>query len=268
MKNYRVTLTLEGDPSEQGYVRLDAFINELSCFTEIAKRAEELVAEKNGQSSIYYRVVDLKRSSPSAVTLEACLKDPEYDIREPVHAEIVDTMQRLEKGEDIKGREKFYLINSIKHFVDPVGKKISKLNISIDKNVVYLDEKFKARVDIYVAPEETSSSYFTGMLDAINIHGASKLFYIYPLVGPTKIQCLFPNHLLEKAKASLGSRIKVTGQFKYKLNAPYPHYAEVEDIETFPPDDELPAFIDLLGIEPDLTNGASPEEYIRNIRNA
>lgn len=268
MTDYRVTLSLEGDPSEHGDVRLDAFIYELSRFADVAKKAEELVSGGNTQSSIYYRIINLTRSSPATVTLEACPKNPDYDIREIVHAEIVDTMKRLGSGEEIKGRERFYLVDSIKHFVDPIGKKLSKLNISIDNNVVYLDEKFKARVEIYVAPEESGRSYFTGMLDAINIHGPNKIFYMYPLVGPYKIQCIFPDNLLHKAKDSLGTRIKVTGQFRYKLNAPYPHCAEVEEIDVFPPDDELPSFVDLLGVEPELAGGTSSEEYIRNIRNA
>lgn len=269
MKDYKVTLILEGDPSERGDVRLETFIGELAKFADIARKAEEFVSGGNTQSSMYYRIINLQRSSPATVTLEACTKKPDLDLREIVHAEISDTMKRLGSGEEIRGRERFYLVDSIKHFVDPVGsKRLSLLNISIDNNVVYLDEKFKARVDIYVAPEEFSRSYFTGMLDAINIHGASRIFYMYPLVGPNRIQCIFPDSLLDKAKKSLGARVKVTGQFIYKLNSPYPHSAEVEEIDPFPPEHELPSFGDLLGIEHDLTGGLSSEDYVRAIRDA
>ncbi len=268
MKNYRVTLTIEGDPKEHGDVRLDTFISELARFADVARKAEEVISDKDKQHSIYYRVVNLRRSSPARVTLEACAKDPSYDVREAVHTEIAQTMKRLSTGEEIKGRERFYLIESIRNFVDPIGKKVSTLNVSFDRKIIRLDEKFKARADIYVAPEEIGRSYFTGMLDAINIHGPNRMFYMYPLVGPNKIQCIFPDRLLGGAKKSLGERVKVTGQFRYKLNAPYPHSAEVETIEPFPPEGELPSFIDLFGVEPDLTNGLPSVEYVRRIRDA
>ena len=67
---------------------------------------------------------------------------------------------------------------------------------------------------------------------------------------------------------ALGMRIEVTGIFKYKVNAPYAHLAEVEDLIVLPLDDELPTFKDLFGIDPEMTNGLSSEDYIRKVRSA
>jgi len=266
MKDHKVTLTLIGT-DEEGYVRLSDFLHELGSFIEVARKAEELVTNRLSHS-IYYRVVDLKHSSPASVTLEACVKDPSYDIREAIHNEIFDTMEKLQKGEEIREKEKFYLVESIKDFADPVGKKVSKLSLTRKGNIIYLNPDFKARVNLFVAPEESCDAIFRGMLDIINIHGQEKLFYLYPEIGPTRIQCTFQPELFQIAKSALGKRVEVKGLFKYKIRAPYPYAAEVNEINTLPEDNELPTFRDLLGIDPDITGGLSSENYIRKIRSA
>ena len=265
MKAYKITLELCGIETESKYIRLNDFIAELSRFIEIARNAEEIISGKIGRS-IYYRIIDLKQSSPACVTLEACVKDPQFDIREATINEMDDTMTKLRSGVEIKGSERFYLVESMKNFAEPLGKRLSSINVIFEKSKINVDQEFKARANLYTAPEESCQSSFRGMLDVINIHGINKLFWLYPEIGPAKIQCIFPGQLLELAKTALGRRVEVMGLFKYKVNAPYPHSAEVEEMIVFPYDDELPTFKDLLGIEPNLTGGLSSEDYIRKIR--
>jgi hypothetical protein len=264
MKEHKITLTVDGT-DVGGYVRLSDFLHELSTFIEVARKAEELVSSHLSRS-IYYRVVDLKLLSPASVTLEACTKNPKYDIREAIHDEIFKTMEKLQRGEEIKEKEKFYLVESIKDFAEPVGKKVSKLNLSREGNIIYLNPEFKARVNLFVVPEESCHAIFRGMLDMINIH-YEKLFYLYPEIGPTRIQCRFDVELFEAAKSALGKRVEVEGIFKYKIRAPYPYAAEVNKIDMLPEDHELPTFKEILGIDPNITGGLLSEDYIRKIRN-
>lgn len=95
---------------------------------------------------------------------------------------------------------------------------------------------------------------------------ADRVFWLYPEIGPTKIQCLFSQDLFERAKMALGRRVEVDGLFRYKVNAPYPHLADVKEMTVFPYESDLPTFDDLFGIDPGITNGLSCEDYIRNIR--
>jgi len=264
MKDYKITIALCGIDKEGGYIRLGDFIGELQRFAEIARNAEEVVSGKMS-NSIYYRIIDLKHSSPASVTIQACVKDPKYDIREATIKEITETMKKLQTGEEIKGHEKFNLVESIRNFAEPVGKRISHVQVVFEKDKVNVDQEFRARVNLYTAPEETAHSSFRGMLDIINIHNQNA-FWLYPEIGPNKIQCTFPDKLFELAKASLGRKVEVTGLFKYKMNAPYPHAAEVDSMVTLPSDDELPTFKDLFKIDPDITGGLSSEDYIRKLR--
>ena len=265
MKSYKITLEL-GNDKEGGNIRLSDFVTELTRFTEVARNAEEVVSGRSIRT-IYYRVTSLRHSSPARVTLEACVKDPQFDIREDTLKEISSTMKKLKKGSEIKGGDRFHLVDSMKNFADPVGTKISHLKVIIGGGKkISLDEDFKVRANLYVAPEESCESTARGMLDAINIHGPDRKFWLYPEIGPSKIQCMFPENMFETAKTALGRRVEITGNFRYKVNAQYAHLAEVGEMVIFPPDEELPTFNDLFGIDPDLTMGLSCEEYVRNIR--
>lgn len=265
MGSYKITLELCGAEKEERHVRLNDFIAQLTRFMEIARHAEEVTAGRASRS-IYYRVTDLKHSSPATVTIEACTRDPKYDIRGATLKEIANTMRKVKMGEEIKGNDRFYLVDSMRSFAEPLGKGISQLNVIFDKEKIGVDQAFKARAILYVSPEESCRATFRGMLDIINIHGGDKVFWLYPEIGPTKIQCTFPEDLFELAKIALGKRVDVKGVFKYRTNAPYPHAADIEGMEVLPPDEELPTFKDLFGIEPEMTGGLSCEDYIRVIR--
>jgi hypothetical protein len=265
MKYYKITLEM-GNDTQGDNIRLTDFITELTRFTDVARNAEEVVSGRPSRS-IYYRVTALRHSSPARVTLEACARDPEFDIREDTLKEISSTMANLKKGKAIPGDKRFHLVDSMKNFVDPVGTRISHLRVIIGGGrKINLDEDFKVRANLYVAPEESCASTARGMLDAINIHGPDRIFWLYPEIGPSKIQCIFPEKMFETAKIALGKRIEITGNFLYKVNAPYAHLAEVEEMIIFPSDEELPKFNDLFGIDPSITMGLSCEDYMGNIR--
>jgi len=267
MDNYKITLEI-GNDIEGKNVRLTDFITELTRFTEVARNAEEVISGRSTRT-IYYRVINLTHSSPASVTVEACVKDTQFDIREDTLEEISNTMTKLKKGEEIKGSNRFDLVDSMRNFAEPVGTKISHLRVIIGgRHEINLDKEFKARATLYVAPEESCVSTSRGMLDIINIHGADRVFWLYPEIGPNRIQCMFPDKLFDKARMALGMRIEVTGIFKYKVNAPYAHLAEVEDLIVLPLDDDLPTFKDLFGIDPEMTDGLSSEDYIRKVRSA
>jgi hypothetical protein len=267
MESYKITLEFCGMEKEGTHVRLDDFIAELGRFSGIARNAEDVISG-NAERSIYYRITDLTHNSPARVTIEACVKENQPDRREATLKEISSTMNKLKKGEQIKGENRFYLVDSMRYFAEPVGIKLSRLNVIFGNDKINLDEEFKARAALYVAPEESCTSTARGMLDAINIHGVDRIFWLYPEIGASKVQCLFPEKLFEMAKTALGKRVEVAGVFKYKVNAPYPHLAEVEEMMVFPSNDELPTFKDLFGIDPEMTNGLSCDDYIRKVRSA
>ena len=117
-------------------------------------------------------------------------------------------------------------------------------------------------------PEETAWGGIDGRLEAINVHDQANVFYIYPVIGPTRIKCHFPSDLREIAVGSVDREIRVSGTLKYKARAPHPHEIEVENLEPLPQDDDLPTLASLRGISPNATNGVPSEIFVRQLRDA
>ena len=106
------------------------------------------------------------------------------------------------------------------------------------------------------------------MLEQINIHLGANTFYIYPDIGPKEITCRFPNRLFDDAVSAVGKRVEVFGTLQYRVGVPFPHLIEVDNVEAFPPDYELPDWDDLRGRAPDATGELSSEAFIRELRDA
>src|SRR5216683_101426 len=71
--NLRITLKLEGLPEEDGHVRLSDLLAELQALKDALDNVDRMVGQTN-DTILYYRVIDLKHSSPATVVLEPRLK--------------------------------------------------------------------------------------------------------------------------------------------------------------------------------------------------
>ena len=100
------------------------------------------------------------------------------------------------------------------------------------------------------------------MLEQINIHDGANVFSIYPEIGPSRVQCHFGPSLFDKAISAVGERVSVSGTFKYKPEENFPYAVDVDDIDIYPREDELPTFDDLRGIAPDATGDILSEDFI------
>jgi hypothetical protein len=63
-KNLRITLKLEGLPEEDGHVRLSDLLTELQALKDSLDNVDRMVGQTN-DTVLYYRVIDLKHSSPA-----------------------------------------------------------------------------------------------------------------------------------------------------------------------------------------------------------
>jgi hypothetical protein len=114
--------------------------------------------------------------------------------------------------------------------------------------------------------DEIMEESMTGMLEMLNLHGRRKMFRIYPMVGPTKVDCYFPHRLEEKSIMGINRYVNVEGKFKYKRRFPYPYEVRVTGLEIYPNQNTLPSLQELCGIAPNATGGLSSEEFVKRIR--
>lgn len=266
MKDNWLTLKIEGLASEERYIRVSDFIQEVGVFIGTIRRID-LINSSTKQPTFYYRIVDLNYSSPATVIMEALPIDPNIDMRENTIKYFFSILGDIAQGKsDI--RIDYVLLENIKRLVTPIGQKIGNTTIITSKNTIILTKEFNTKVDLIMAPEDLFIGAIRGMLEYINIHGDKNVFRIYPDIGPSRVTCNFPQEFKEEAIRSIGKFVEVFGTLKYKAVADYPHEIDVQAIEAFPPEDELPSLDDLLGIAPNATGNLSSEEFVRQLRDA
>lgn len=266
MQRKAVTITFHGLPSEDGNVRLFDFVGRLNSFSAAISRADRLASDSHS-STFYFRIVDLRHTSPATITIEAYPKDPSIDFRAPSFEHVFSIMQQVNENR-LQRPTDYDLLENIRQFVAPVGVTLGSLQIISDGYDIRVTKEFKARMDLEMAPENTHIGFLRGALEYINIHGGKKVFKIYPEIGPSKVTCYFPDELKESAIHAVGQYIEVHGIIHYKAVSTFPHQIDVKKLEVLPDEKELPSIFDLKGIAPNLTGGLSSEEFAQILKDA
>jgi hypothetical protein len=126
----------------------------------------------------------------------------------------------------------------------------------------------KASIDKILGTDITSAGSLTGFLEAVNVHKENK-FFIYPPVGPKKVECVFKHdELFEKVREGIEKYVNVVGTLFYKSKGLHPYKIRVEKIEIYPPENKLPSLMSLRGIAPGLTGGKDSVAFVREQREA
>lgn len=105
----------------------------------------------------------------------------------------------------------------------------------------------------------------SGRVEALNIH-KKRVFYVYPVSGPTRVACRFPKDMFDQVQAAIGRYVTVHGEIDYDDTGTFPALVAVDRIETH--EGERPRLRDLFGAVPNLTGGMESAAYIRAIRDA
>lgn len=268
MKNdFCITLALDGLPSEDGYIRAGDFLRELQLLTSALNKTDRDICGTGGPFS-YYRIVNLSLASPATVVLEALPRDPDTDMRSEVISKFFSVLSCIQHGEFLPESVSHSLLQDLSGMASPVGKSIGSVRVSRDGTVIHFNPKLQKTIELLLAPEEIYPGAIRGMLEAINLHREANVFRIYPDVGPAKITCHFAIELQEQAVKAINHFVEVRGILKYKVRAQYPHEIQVDSIEAFPPEHELPSLWDIKGIAPNATGQLASEDFVRELRNA
>jgi hypothetical protein len=268
MAGQRITLQLEGSPTDEGHLRLGELIKQLELVRSALKQTERIVT-KTEDRLLYYKVVDLSHSSPLTCVLEATPVKPE--IKPQIATRTVTAFfrnirqigrrGRVPSNVDLPALEAYRDLGSL------LEKNISGFKIINSNFSVEIDERFKSRVTEIIGPDELAEGSLTGMLEWLNIHNTN-VFHVYPVIGPKKVNCVFPQKLRETVISAIDRHVRVFGELRYKRRDNFPYAMNVSDIEILPTDDELPTLYDLRGIAPHATGDMNSVEFVRSIRDA
>ena len=264
-----LTIQLEGSLDDDGNVRLEDFLEEMDAIKAALKRTELVLAGKT--NTVYYRVIDLKHSSPSTIRIEAVAQRREYQHMPRRVVQRFATSLRLIQRRHVAPRDfDIETLESYRRIYNPLGKKLRKVTITEDEKQrkAAINQAFDDALNRIIGPDERERGSMMGMLDALNVHLGNRTFAIYPTVGASKVVCKFVGpELRDQVLASAGQYVRVDGWIIFKQKAKFPHGMEVRSIEAFSPE-KISKLSDIHGIAPDATKGERSEDFVRHLRDA
>lgn len=263
-----INVQIEGIDEDGGAVRFADFIEELTAIRNALRQTERVVV-KSDEKAVDYRIVKMSQASPANITIKIASRDPVYSQtprkisrRFTTSLRMVRRSHRYAEAIDSRTLETFKGINA------PTRKHIKSVIVTGENNrSVQIDSQFERSLQRLLEGDERERDEIVGKLERLDIHGKTQ-FDIYPLIGPARIRCSAPKALYEKIVASVGKWVAVDGWAIYRKDSIFPYAMKVEDILPRKPDSELPLMSSLHGIAPDATDGKSPEEFVRELRDA
>ncbi len=263
MADYRISLSVEGLHEDDGHVRLPALVNELQILSGLLGKIDRQVS--GGNTANHFRVVDLSHASPATVGLEIIQNPESPDTREAVVSGFVRALEDIERGEVpvYLGRS---MLEDIRNLAKPVGETVASAVLTANGKSFDLTDEIAKRIEHALSGEETCVGTIEGTLEQINLHRGANVFRIYPQVGPNMVACHFGSGLRDLAISALGAEVAVTGLLKYRSGEPFPYAINIDEIEVYPPENELPTIDDLRGLAPDATGDVPSERFIADLR--
>jgi hypothetical protein len=270
MPSNLVTLTLEGKEEEKGYLRVLDLADEIHHFAS-ALESMDCAMSAERTHSLYLRVIGLRQESPAVIEMEVCTLVPEVDRRAETIDAFIAAMASLQAGGSGKPLNREF-VKRLRDFAKPIGDSIKTVKISANGSALGITPDLYVAIDQMVSEErpkeEVYRGFIRGVLEYLNIHGTTRTLKVYPDIGPSTVTCHFPDALIDDAVRGIKRYVEIRGMIHLSDTDEFPHAVDVEEIEVFPKEDDLPGFDDLLGIAPDLTGEKLSEEFVRDVRDA
>ena len=237
---------------------LEDFSKQVTDFCAALNGIDQHISARN-KSTVLYRVVDLKHSSPSEITLEAIgLEDSLEDNSSKVFPNFVKVVERLNAGKGYQDLPRHFL-EPVYRIAKSVSGSIKEIRISGAATTVFVTDRIAVLLSEFLEKEKVTVGSIRGVIDIINVHKGANSFRIYPIIGPSFINCCFPNELKEKAKAAIERYVRVSGKLHYRMGCDHPYQIDVDEIEIMPDESSLPTLGSFKGI---ITSDKSSEQLL------
>lgn len=264
-EHHNITLQLEGLQSEEGHVLLADLVDELRLLEQSLNRIDRIVDEK-GETALAYRVVQATHSSPLCFVLEPIVKrkvsNPHQRVQ-ATHARFFKELGAIEKGIPPSNDIDNNTLELLRRMVTKPA--IQKLTIKNGTKEVKLDKSFERNLDRLLRIQDYSTGTLTGKLEALNIHGKTNLFWLYPAIGPERVLCHFQSGNKEKIKSAIDKYVEARGVKIFRVNCPFPYRMNVLDFNVLL-DQQEESMIDLRGMAKETHAAADSVELINRAR--
>ena len=261
MPDNTIKLILEGH-DEGGHVDLTLLLKGLGALKSALLAADRTV-HRGRPSKIRYVVSGLSHSSPAEVDIS-----PKYtgeDAGDDRSDEVIECIShaagQVDSGE-IPDDANHELLEALRPLYSMGHQQCQSAQLVLGGRAFGMTERAALAVAQAFAAEGSTWGSVTGALEQINIHGGARIFTLYPRVGPKQVRCAFPEHLRQTAMASLGRRVTVRGQTRYRPHAKFMHAIAAQEMDVLPADDAPPTLGELRGV----LKGATDRTAVEIIR--
>jgi hypothetical protein len=111
-----------------------------------------------------------------------------------------------------------------------------------------LDAQFLANIEQMLGGIVRAIGTIEGRLEAVNVHGGVRHFYVYDSLTGERVMCDFGHRVAsEQVGHALEHRVAVHGEITYRESGSVVRMS-AQSLELFPPEEELPSSDDVRGI--------------------
>lgn len=265
LQSRTIRMYMKGATWDDNYVRLNEFTTQLEVLKNILRHIDRLVTN-GGEPSVYYRIVDLSHSSPATVTIEARSVRPEDDLADKVVNKFFVGLKTIVETSEIPLGFDHLALEQYKGLCANLKKNMSEITIVNSKYSIRITEQLARHIDEVIGVDIIEEGTLDGKLETVNVHNRN-VFYIYPVIGPKKVACTFPEIKFDDVKKAIRCYVNIKGKLRYKKRESFPYAIDVIDFEIYPPEEELPTLEDLRGIAPNATGNVDSVAFVRALRN-
>lgn len=254
----RVKLVIHPAGSDTSDVNAGDFLLQVSALRRL------VLLSVHDSNAVEAKIVGLSRNSPATIELEAFWRQDQRPLEIDRYFSAVRSV--FERGEAPKELTRA-VFDTLKEFVGVIGKGVRESVLEIGEQQIRIEHQARLHVEEAIEPDYSVDGTVDGMLEAVNIHGNRNQFVLYPVIGPTRVNCYFPDDMLDQVRPVLGNYAIVSGMMKYHWREKFPFEARATKLETVSEIDQ-PYMPDLIGIAPEATGGQRSEEFVKEIRSA
>ncbi len=226
---------------------LGEFSQQVSDFNAALVGLDQHISIKN-RSTVAFKVVDLKHTSPSEITIEAVGLDGSLeDNSARIIPAFISTVENLAAGRGVETLPRSVL-EPFHRIAKAASNGVKEIKITANTSSVSVTAQMEKLLGDLLDTEKTTIGTVRGTLDLINVHNGANTFRIYPIIGPTFVTCNFPTSLKDKAKGAIERYISVNGTLHYRFGCEHPHLIDAREIECMPDESTLPTLSSFRGI--------------------
>jgi hypothetical protein len=265
-------MTVELLPKSSGAeFRLDDFLEQMQAIKSALRETERFIS--GTEPSLYLRINSINKNSPIKTELEArpeaAADDQEYTPPVPQYASrVVRTMTTnlrvIANRRRIPKRVDMPVLESYRKITTAAEKYRVDVKIHSGNHSVTLNRRFREILDSIVGEDEHSYGSISGMIEGINIHERNRRFWLYPVVGTSKVMGTFRSMDRGKFAGAVDRYVTVYGKLSYKSWDKFPYAIFAEDVEVHePPECGLN---EIKGMNPEATGDLNSRDFVDQLR--